>query len=240
MLDAATGERERITFDAAYDETPVWSPDGRRIAYSANWVGQAMRIYVTEVDRAAEPVLLYTRERHLHLTSWSPDGRWLAFQERHPESEWNVYVLQVDSVENVIPVAVTSASETGARFSPDGRWLAYQSDGEVYVVSFPPSGGKQQVSTDGGREPRWSVASGELFFWKGDSLMATKVSTRGSFRRGTPRPLFGLAGGLSYDVSADGQRFLVLVKNPDAPAKEIHVVVNWFEVLRERAGTSER
>ncbi len=70
--------------------------------------------------------------------------------------------------------------------------------------------------------------------------MVTEVSTRGSFRRATPRPLFELAGGLSYDVSADGQRFLVQVKNPDAPAKEIHVVVNWFEVLRERAGTSER
>ncbi|MCH7876345.1 MAG: serine/threonine-protein kinase, partial [Gemmatimonadetes bacterium] len=242
LLDAATGQRDRFTFSTAEDESPVWSPDGGRIAYSSAWTGQTRRIYVKEVDTGAEPVLLYTGPRHLHLTSWSPDGRWLALYEYHPETGEDIYVLPVDSVDHLIPVAVTSAGESDARFSPDGRWLAYESDEtgsrEVYIVSFPEIGGRQQVSTAGGAQPRWSRDSGELFFWKGYTLMATNVSTQGSFRRETPQPLFDMPdrdllvfGG--YDVTADGQRFLVKVKNPDAPAKEIHVVVNWFEVLRE-------
>ncbi len=240
LLDAATGERERFTFDGAFDEAPVWSPDGRRIAYSAEWLGRVMRIYVKEVDAGAESLLLYTHERHLELTSWSPDGRWLAFEELHPENGGTIYVMQVDSTENLIPVAVTKANESDARFSPDGRWLAYQSDGEVYVVSFPPTGGKQQVSTDGGTSPRWSAAGDELFFWKGDTLMAAKVSTQGSFRREAPKPLFEMPDRhlsfVGYDVTADGQRFLVAVRNPDAPAEEIHVVLNWFEELKAKVG----
>ena len=236
LLDAATGERERFTFDAVWDETPVWSPDGRRIAYSAEWPGKVMRVYVKAVDPAAESVLLYTAKQHLHLSSWSSDGHWLAFNDLDPETADDIYVLQVDSVENVIPIAVTSADESGARFSPNGRWLAYQSDGEVYVVSFPPTGGKYEVSTDGGWGPRWSATGDELFFWKGDTLMAAKVSTQGLFRRETPRPLFALPDALAYDVTADGQRFLVTVNNPDAPAQGIHVVVNWFEELKAKVG----
>jgi hypothetical protein len=145
---------------------------------------------------------------------------------------------------------VTAAFEDQARFSPDGRWIAYFSDetgsNEVYVVSFPQIRAWQQVSTGGGMSPRWAADSNELFFWQGKTLMAARVSTGGSFSRETPRPLFEvpdvccLDGVVNYAVTRDGQRFLVRTDNPDAPAKEIHVVLNWFDVLRERAGTSER
>ena len=75
-----------------------------------------------------------------------------------------------------------------------------------------------------------------MFFWKGDTLMAAKVSTQGLFRRETPRPLFALPDVGGYDVTADGQRFLVRVNNPDAPAQGIHVVVKWFEELKAKVG----
>ena len=180
-----------------------------------------------------------TEVPYLFPSSWSPDGRWLAFHGLHPENLRDIYVVQVDSAENPIPVAVTSANERGAQFSPNGRWLAYTSDetssDEVYVVSFPEIRGKRQVSAGGGTRPQWSATSDELFFQKGGTLMAAKVSTEGLFRWETPRPLFESRE--SYQVAPDGQRFLVKVQNPDAPAAEIHVVVNWFEELKRLAPT---
>ncbi len=242
LVDAVTKDTKRFTFDAARNETPVWSPDGRRIAYSTAWGGQSTRIYMKEVDSAAEPVSILTRDRHVHLTSWSPDGQWLAFHELHPENQWDIYVVQIDSVQNLIPVAVTEANEDQAQFSPDGGWLAFQSDGEVNVVSFPPTARMDQVSTDGGLGPRWSAEGDELFFWKGDTLTATRVSTRDLFRWETTRPVFTLAdrevydNDVVYDVTADGQRFLLEVKNRDAPAAEISVVLNFFEELKAKVG----
>jgi len=238
LADAANGERERFTFDAAEDETPIWSADGRRIAYSSAGMGQTRRIYVKDVDAGSGPTLVYTGRRHLHLTSWSPDGRWLAFDELHSESNRSdIWVLDADSTEHLISVAATTADEAGAVFSPDGRWLAYYSDEsgrlEIYVVSFPALGGKRQVSTDGGGVPKWAAAGNELFYRSRTGLMAARVSTEGTFSREVPRLLFE-APMREYDVAPDGQRFLISVPNPDAPAREIQVVVNWLEELKER------
>ncbi len=240
IADAATGERERFTFDAAEDETPIWSADGRRIAYSSAGTGQTRRIYVKDVDAGSDPTLVYTGNRHLHLTSWSSDGRWLAFYEYHPEGLNDIWVLDMDSTEhNMISVAATTATEANAVFSPDGRWLAYHSDEsgryEVYVVSFPQVGAKRQVSTNGGGLPVWAAAGNELFYRSRGNLMAARVSTEGTFSREVPRLLFEgpIAG---YDVAPDGQRILITVPNPDAPAREIEVVVNWVEELKAKVG----
>jgi hypothetical protein len=145
--------------------------------------------------------------------------------------------MRVDCVEHRVLLSGEAADESNAQFSPDGRWVAYTSDGEVYVMPFPPTGGKRQVSLDGGSGARWSGATGELFFWKGDTLMVTRVVTdRQSFQREIPRALFVLPGRVADDdVTPDGQRFVVKVRNPDARVHEIHVIRNWFEVLKERA-----
>jgi serine/threonine-protein kinase len=244
LIDAATGEQDRFTFDPPEDETPIWSPDGRRVAYASGGTGQDRRIYIKPVDAATEPTLLYTAKRHLHLSSWSPDGRWLVFSDL-----WDIWALNVDSAEYLIPIAASDADEIGAQFSPDGRWLAYTSNetgrNEVYVVSFPGTTAKQQVSTDGGASPVWAGSSKELFFMSGDTLMAVSVSTGSAFSRGgTPRPLFvapGVAasnrsGYRNYDVTSDGTRFVLRVTKLDAVAKEVHVVLNFFEELKARVG----
>ncbi len=105
------------------------------------------------------------------------------------------------------------------------------------MVSFPEIRRKRQVSANGGGQPIWSASGDELFFWNGDTLMVTPVSIGASFDAETPRPLFVLPGmRRGYDVTADGQRFLVHMRNPEAPAREIHVVENWIEVLKGKGG----
>ena len=125
-------------------------------------------------------------------------------------------------------------------FSPDGKWIAFHSNesgrDEIHVVSFPVADVRRQVSVAGGRYPRWSRTSGELFYWQDNTLMAARVNTAGGFRRELPTALFTMTdadpGYERWDVAADGRRFLIAAKNPDAPAREIHVVLNWLATLR--------
>ena len=130
-------------------------------------------------------------------------------------------------------------------FSPDGRWMAYTSEesgrGEIYVRSFQGPGGKTQVSTDGGEEPRWSRDGRELFYINGDKTMAVDVRTQPGFSAGSPRLLFKgryqpSANAVSgYDMSSDGKRFLkIQPTNSEQAAAQINVVINWLEELKQR------
>jgi serine/threonine-protein kinase len=249
LIDAITGEQSRFTFLTPEDESPIWSPDGRRLAYSSAWTGQERRIFVKPVDAATEPTLLYSRASHMHLSSWSPDGRWLVFDDI---PEYDIWALKVDSTEQLVAVTTGDDAAYGARFSPNGRWLAYTSNetgrNEVYVVPFPPEPAvRHQVSVDGGRNPVWARNGGELFFRSGDTLMAVSVSIEGNFvREGPPRALFvapGLAWGLeccvfgrNYDAAPDGTRFVIRTTDADAVVKEVHIVQNWLEELKAKVG----
>ena len=139
----------------------------------------------------------------------------------------------------------TPANETAARFSPDGRYVAYLSDesgrNEIYVQPFPGPGGKYQISTEGGKEMVWG-ADGEIYYRNGNKMMAVPVKTQPSFELGKPQLLFeapyqqSTVNGALYDVSRDGQRFLMLkpVASEAAAATQITVVQNWFEELKQK------
>jgi Tol biopolymer transport system component len=242
LMDAATGARERVTFvppgTFAY-ESPVWAPDGRRIAYAFQ-ADHSMRVHALTLDGGKDE-LLFTRRHHHHLQDWSPDGTWLLLGDEHPERQSDMVAVQLAPGNREVAVAVTPAREQSGRFSPDGKWVAYQSDesgrDEVYVASFPSADRRRQVSTDGGRFPRWSRTGGELFYWRDSTLMAMRVSTTGSFGRADATPLFTMDDADPtygrWDASADGQRFLIAGRNPGAPTREIHLVLNWNAILRK-------
>jgi serine/threonine-protein kinase len=129
-------------------------------------------------------------------------------------------------------------------FSPDGRWLAYVSDEsgeeEVYVQPFPGPGAKSRISTNGGLEPVWARSGRELFFRHRDQIMVTEINTQPAFNSTRPKVLFAGSFAQSpsrynYDVSRDGQRFVMLNAGEDERTPtQINVLLNWFEELKQK------
>jgi serine/threonine-protein kinase len=234
-IDTETGRLTRLTLEPEVEDNPVWSPDGLWIAYHWTSGAEAHEIRIKEIGSSAPPRTIYSVSGSwLYPSSWSSTG-WVAFRQAHPERRMDSYVVHVDSAGGAIPVAVTEASEGGGTFSPDGRWLLYGSTetgrSEIYLVTFPGLRGKRQVTQGGGTGPRFSLSSEDFFYSERGMLMSAEVSTTGdSFVWTDPLPLF--RGGI-LDVAPDGERFLARRGNPDALSREIHVVVNWFERLKE-------
>ena len=177
----------------------------------------------------------------------------LALVETAPETGRDIWVLRL-SDRKAQPFLRTPYDETAPKFSPDGRWLAYVSEEsgrrEVYVQPYPGPGGKWQISTDGGQEPVWNPNGRELFYRSGSKIMAVDVNQSrdregagaSAFAAGKPRMLFEgpylptSASFPYYDVSPDGQRFLMLkpVEAQTSAPTQINVVLNWFEELKKK------
>jgi Tol biopolymer transport system component len=233
-FDLRTGEQRRLTFDEATEDNPVWSPDGRSVAYRKVVSGRDHRIVTAPLDGQGDVRDVASFPIGVLPRAWSPDGRAILGR-----GSTDLLVVQVDG--SGIDTVTTDHVES-AGFSPDGRWLAYDSRetgrSEIYVTSYPDRAAKYQVSTHGGRMPTWSARSGELFFLDADTMMVSRVSTTGGFDWSTPRALFAQPdlGDLlhGYGVTADGRRFLVPTRNPDAAVTEINIVLNWFEELERR------
>ena len=145
----------------------------------------------------------------------------------------------------VEPLLQSPAIEWGLTFSPDGRLMAYTSDEsgryDVYVQPYPPTGPKFQISTGGGEEPHWSPRGDELFYRNGNEWMRAVVTTEPELEISRPQLLFQgnylNVPGPSYDVSPDGERFLLLQPPYQDPPTELHLIVNWFEELQRLAPT---
>jgi eukaryotic-like serine/threonine-protein kinase len=240
LLDFLRTGLTRLTFHAAGEYSPVWSPDGIRIAFNSNRTG-AYNLYVKSSNGAGAEVRLGPPANNKAPTDWSADGRWLLYWEVHPTTGRDAWALDMTSPDYTPRViANTPAEEAIPALSPDGRWVAYQTNEsgrfEVVVQSFPDAGGKWQVSTAGGVAPGWRADGKELFFLAPDStLMAAPVIALGaSFEAGTPVALFrtrSVEGGSTtgqkhYAVARDG-RFLINQPVADATAAPITLILNW-------------
>jgi Tol biopolymer transport system component len=233
-----------FTFRASGNAAPVWTPDGKRIAFLSYKDGPP-NLFWELADGSGGLEQLTTSEYSQIPKSWSPDGQLLAFTQAGVTTGLDIWVLRLGD-RKAQPFLQTPANESVPQFSPDGHWLAYVSDEsgrpEIYVLPYPGPGGKWQISTEGGKEPVWNRNGRELFYRSGSKMMAVEIVTHPSFVAGKPRMLFEgpyLATPLTspyYDVAPDGQHFLMLKPTEQAQAAptQINVVLNWFEELKRR------
>jgi eukaryotic-like serine/threonine-protein kinase len=235
----------RFTFDPANDASPVWSPDGNRIAFNSSRSG-SIDLYLKPASGAGNEELLFKSNNPKGPHDWSSDGRFILYGELDRKTNVDLWVLPLFGDHKSIPLLQTSFTETQGRFSPDGRWIAYVSNEsgtfQVYVQSFPPSGGKWMISTNGGIQPRWRRDGKELFYLAADrKLMVVDVKEDANkFEAGSPQALFemhvsvglGPIGTSSYEVTRDGQRFLVNTPGEESSPSPLTVVLNWTAGLK--------
>ncbi|HET6962832.1 MAG TPA: hypothetical protein VFJ27_10060, partial [Terriglobia bacterium] len=180
-------------------------------------------------------------------TDWSGDGRFIIYRENRPTVGGDLWILPLLGDRRPFTFQRTPFNETNARFSPDDRWVAFDSDEsgtrEIYVRRFEGSPEKTRVSTAGGTQPSWRRNGKELFYLAADSkIMAVSVKTGDTLEAGIPRPLFKIdsvvgidsVGASEYDVTADGERFLVSMAVAEARSLPITLVVNWTAELKPR------
>ncbi len=209
----------RITFDPSDDFSPLISPDGERVIFASNRSG-APQLYIKRIEGAEEeqPLALDPRFARFPL-SWSSDGRFVAFKEISATTQMDIKILDVKGNKSR-PFLTSQFNETDAAFAPSGRWIAYTSDEsgrpEVYVTTFPDGSSRWQISSQGGSQPRWRGDEKEIYYLAADShMMAVSVQMLPAFKAGDPQRLFACELRMSrieaheYDVSPDGQRFLI-------------------------------
>ena len=243
IYEVTRGLWSRFTFDPSGDRWPIWSPDSTRIAFSSNRKGY-FDLYIRSYAGSGVEESILESDHDKLLTDWSSDGHYLLFETRgDPNTQSDVWALPLTGERKPFPVVRTSYREMEAVFSPDGRWIAYNSDesgrAEVYVTPFPGPGRKWQISTGGGILPRWPGTGSEILFdGAGDRIMATEVSNHGdTFEVGRTQPLFELRAqrrGNVFDVTPDGQRFLVNTPSEAQSSEPMTLVVNWPAELKKR------
>jgi len=242
LFDLSRGATSRFTFDPSNDQYPVWSPDGSRIVFASDRSGH-FDLYQKPSSGAGQEEVLLKSSSNAFPTDWSKDGRFIVYQSPDPKTKQDVWILPLSADRKPFPFLQSEFNEIQAQLSPDGRWMAYVSDEsgnyEVYVRSFPTPSGKWPVSTHGGGLPLWRRDGKELFYIAADlKLMAVEVKEGATFEPGAPKALFGtrfvsnLTGAHRYDVSADGQRFLMSTRVEETASTPITVVLNWTADLK--------
>ncbi len=233
---------QRFTYSAGAEFAPVWSPDGRQIVFAQDPGNGSVRLRLKKVGDTGdgEDLLAPTGFQIPH--DWSSDGRFIVYSDDDPKTHNDIWILPMDGDRKPIPFLKTSFEESDARMSPDGHSIAYVSDesgrSEVYVAAFPSGTGRRRVSVEGGSQPRWRRDGRELFFLAADArLMAIPVRVGEPVDLGPSVPLFRspttvsnrseLAIWNDYDVSPDGQRFLIRVDLVSRDTMPLTVALGW-------------
>jgi Tol biopolymer transport system component len=231
------------TDNAAFNA--IWTPDSRSVVYAHE--DPVYDLHRIPIDGSALHNAVIASPWDKYASAISPDGGSIAYVENNNSDR--IFIARLDG--STKPRALTSSgtSERSAAFSPNGRWIAYEEllhgQPNVYLVAADGTGGRRQVSVEGGEQPRWTKGGREIVYRRGSAVMAVPVEPA-TGDVGKPTELFRklqpdrLGGGrtLAYDVSADGNRFLLVVPELKAGAQPTVVVLNWFEELKARARAS--
>jgi eukaryotic-like serine/threonine-protein kinase len=236
IYDLERGTRTRFTFDPSDDFGPLWSRDDSRVVFSSARKSPG-DIYQRDSAGTAKEEPLLSSNAFEMAQDWSPDGRLLLFQVDDPRKPTQMDLWTYSVAERkAAPFLQSTSNEILGRFSPDGHWIAYVSNEsgteEVYVVPFPGPGGKWQISTAGGRAPLWTRGGREIVYQApGDEIMAVEVKSTPTFQAGVPKALFKAnlrqPPGAQFDVTPDGERFLVNLRPGDQMADPVTLVQNW-------------
>lgn len=244
ILDFKRGSRRRLTFESS-NALPVWTPDGRRIAFASSRDG-GWNVYWRAADGSGVATRLLASENELWPYSFSPDGRVLAYWEIDAETARDIWILPLEGDPTPTPFLLTPYNERAPLFSPDGRWISYISDesgrDEVYIRPYPGPGAQTTVSTEGGVESIWAPDGRRLYYRNASSMMVVSVETGEGISVSKPTILFegrfdrGVAGNLSYDLAPEGDRFL-MVQPLGGTTANFRVVLNWFDDVRRLSPT---
>jgi serine/threonine-protein kinase len=244
----------RLTF-SGNNLSPIWTPDGQRITYTHFEKVGVGDLYWTQADGTGSPFRLTETSSRIIPSSWHPSGKLLVFDQLTSADNWRTSTIAMEGNHKqgwhpgeIKPFLTSSFTEWESSFSPDGRWLAYDSnetgDYEIYVRPFPGPGGKWQISTGGGRYPKWSRTSKELFYRTRDSkIMVTPYLVSGeSFNSGKPQlwsqgQFTERLGSVNFDLHPDGKRFAVLkapATTEDSSGNKFSFIFNFFDELRHK------
>jgi Tol biopolymer transport system component len=236
---------DRLTSDSSSNIYPHWSPDGKHLAFASNregfWAIWQKGMYGSD-DK--EELVFKEEARSILLNDWSGDRQYIVYRKTGEKTASDLWLLPLSGDRQPKPYLATQFAEDWGKVSPDGRWLVYQSTEsgrfEVYVQAFPEPGRKVIVSKGGGTLPRWRRDGQELYYVApDDKLMAVPVESGANLVVGTPVPLFDVGSygrrnnRYVYDVSADGQRVLLLRPLEDATTRPLTMVMNWTELLKK-------
>jgi eukaryotic-like serine/threonine-protein kinase len=242
VTDFARNVSTRLTSNPAFDQYPIWEPDGKSIAFGRDIQMKEPNLFLIPSSGAGgEEVMI--KDAPIP-TDWSSDGKYILGIRTGKRTD--LWITPLSGDQKSYPFLETEFDEAQGAFSPNRKWIAYISDEagdyDVYVQSFPPSGKKWRISADGGAQPRWRGDGKELFYLSRDrKIMAVEVSEqREDFVAGVPRALFktpmsspAYPIGADYDVMADGQQFLVS-SSVNQNTYAINVILNWTELLHQK------
>jgi eukaryotic-like serine/threonine-protein kinase len=230
---------KRMTFDPSIDTMPVWSPESSRLAFSSSR-RSVFDMYLKDANGGQEEKLIAHVDADEYPNDWSRDGKYLLYARGG--DLWFLTFPEMKSTQFL----KTPSTLSNGRFSPDGRWVAYASNEsgkwEIYVTSFPQARGKWQVSSGGGEQPRWRGDGKELFYLSSDGkIMAAPVTEGANFDAGAPVALFQAnpreAAATSeqtfYDVTRDGQRFLINTEAKQTQVEPMSIILNWAAKLKK-------